>query len=91
MNLHLAEPPEQNSKTRSLPLQLSVSVSVCRQFCICLGMQDYDLDYDVQEVRLSEHIFKVTTVANDALPLEMLMQLQERRSGKTACFHPIAD
>lgn len=43
------------------------------------GMQEYDLDYDVQEVRLLDHVFKVTTVANEALPLEMLMQLQERR------------
>lgn len=43
-------------------------------------MQDYELDYDVQEVRLSDYVFKVTTVANEALPLEMLMQLQERRS-----------
>lgn len=42
-------------------------------------MKDYDLDYDVQEVRLADHVFKVTTVANDALPIEMLMQLQERR------------
>lgn len=48
-------------------------------------MEDYDLDYDVQEVRLLDHIFKVTTVANEALPLEMLMQLQERRSGNCRC------
>eukprot|EP00752_Nemacystus_decipiens_P003422 g3166.t1 len=41
-------------------------------------MQEYELDYDVQEVRLLNHVFKVTTVANEALPLEMLMQLQER-------------
>eukprot|EP00903_Cladosiphon_okamuranus_P018670 g17184.t1 len=41
-------------------------------------MQEYELDYDVQEVRLLDHVFKVTTVANEALPLEMLMQLQER-------------
>lgn len=43
-------------------------------------MEDYELDYDVQEVRLSEeHIFKVTTVANEALPLEMLLDLETRR------------
>lgn len=46
---------------------------------VSAGMQEYDLDYDVQEVRLLNHVFKVTTVANEALPLEMLMQLQERR------------
>ena len=45
-------------------------------------MQEYDLDYDVQEVRLLNYAFKVTTVANEALPIEMLMQLQERRSGE---------
>ncbi|CAN0118488.1 unnamed protein product [Ectocarpus sp. 12 AP-2014] len=41
-------------------------------------MDDYELDYDVQEVRLGSHIFKVTTVANEALPLEMLLSLQTR-------------
>ncbi|CAN0220367.1 unnamed protein product, partial [Hapterophycus canaliculatus] len=41
-------------------------------------MEDYELDYDVQEVRLGDHVFQVTTVANDALPLEMLMNLQSR-------------
>ncbi|CAM9308158.1 unnamed protein product [Laminaria digitata] len=43
-------------------------------------MEEYELDYDVQEVRLSEeHVFKVTTVANEALPLEMLLELETRR------------
>lgn len=42
-------------------------------------MEDYELDYDVQDVRLWGHVFKVTTVANEALPLEMLLSLQERR------------
>lgn len=42
-------------------------------------MEDYELDYDVQEVRLGSHVFKVTTVANEALPLEMLLSLQTRR------------
>ena len=43
-------------------------------------MEAYELDYDVQEVRLSEeHAFKVTTVANEALPLEMLLDLETRR------------
>ncbi|CAN0045515.1 unnamed protein product [Ectocarpus fasciculatus] len=41
-------------------------------------MEDYELDYDVQEVRLGSHVFKVTTVANEALPLEMLLSLQTR-------------
>ncbi|CAM9678004.1 unnamed protein product [Scytosiphon promiscuus] len=41
-------------------------------------MEDYELDYDVQDVRLGDHVFQVTTVANDALPLEMLMNLQSR-------------
>lgn len=43
------------------------------------GMEEYELDYDVQEVKLWDHVFKVTTVANEALPLEMLLSLQERR------------
>lgn len=44
------------------------------------SMEEYELDYDVQEVRLSEeHVFKVTTVANEALPLEMLLDLETRR------------
>ncbi len=47
-------------------------------------MDEYELDYDVQEVRLSGHVFKVTTMANDALPLEMLMQLQTHRFGPWA-------
>lgn len=42
-------------------------------------MDDYELDYDVQEIRLLDHVFKVTTMSNEALPLEMLMQLQTRR------------
>lgn len=43
-------------------------------------MEEFELDYDVQEVRLSEkHMFKVTTIANEALPLEMLLDLETRR------------
>ncbi|CAN0121204.1 unnamed protein product [Discosporangium mesarthrocarpum] len=41
---------------------------------------EYELDYDVQEVHLSDKlVFKVTTVANEALPLEMLLDLEEKR------------
>lgn len=52
-------------------------------------MEEFELDYDVQEVRLSkEHAFKVTTVANEALPLEMLLDLETRRCVQLL---PIAD
>lgn len=41
---------------------------------------EFELEYDVQEVCLSkELVYKVTTVANEALPLEMLLQLESRR------------
>ena len=47
------------------------------------NMEECELDYDVQEMRLSEeHVFKVTTVANEALPLEMLLDLETRRYNK---------
>lgn len=43
-------------------------------------MEEYELDYDVEEVRLSQDlVYNVTTVANEALPLEMLLDLETRR------------
>lgn len=83
--------PRKSKPLRGEPL-IKPHLAAMGQWCIPLprlpdlaisesGMQEYDLDYDVQEVRLLDHVFKVTTVANEALPLEMLMQLQERRSG----------
>lgn len=43
-------------------------------------MEEFELEYDVQEVRLSKSFaYKVTTVANEALPLEMLLELETRR------------
>lgn len=41
---------------------------------------EFELEYDIQELRLSEDlVYKVTTIANEALPLEMLLQLETRR------------
>lgn len=55
------------------------------------NMEEYELDYDVQEVRLSEeHVFKVTTVANEALPLEMLLDLETRRYREQSTKHHTA-
>lgn len=43
-------------------------------------MEDFELDYDVQEVRFSEKfVYKVMTIANEALPLEMLLDLETRK------------
>lgn len=57
-------------------------------------MEEYELDYDIQEVRLSEDlVYKVTTVANEALPLEMLLALETRRCvgyWKLSTFEPTA-
>ena len=43
-------------------------------------MEGFELSYDVQEIRLSEdHVFRVTTVGDEALPLEMLLDLETKR------------
>lgn len=43
--------------------------------------EEFELEYDIQELRLTKDlIYKVTTIANEALPLEMLLQLETRRS-----------
>lgn len=47
-------------------------------------MKEFELNYDVQEIRLSEdHTFRVTTVGDEALPLELLLDLETRRYTKS--------
>lgn len=47
---------------------------------VCSRMEHYELDYDIQEVHLSQDfMYKITTVANEALPLELLLDLETRR------------